>query len=159
MKRTVKKAPVISIAVIAIVTVSILFTASHAVSRAPYPSDPGQCKVGIDVPLNYRGKEMICLYNLERLLDAKQAWAKDNAAGRGALVPSAESLADKYFRIFKYGRRMPCDDETQKFDIFRPICPSGGQYIVGVVGERPKCSFHGDSLRDFDQHIRVPHTH
>lgn len=143
----------------AITAAALLVVPGDATSRPPYPSDPGQCKTGIDVPLNYRGKEMICLYNLERLLDAKQEWASDNRAGKGALVPSAESLADKYFRIFKYGRRYPCDDETQKLDIFRPICPAAGQYIVGAVGERPKCSFHGDLLRDYDQHIRVPHTH
>ena len=151
--------PVVSMGIAAATLVGVMLTASPATSRAPYPSDPGQCKVGIDVPLNYRGKEMICLYNLERLLDAKQAWAKDNRAGRGALVPSAESLADKYFRIYKYGRRVPCDDETQKMDVFRPICPAAGQYVVGAVGERPKCSFHGDLLRNYDQHIRVPHTH
>jgi len=124
-----------------------------------YPSDPGPCHFGIDVPLNYRGKEMICLYNLERLLDAKQEWARDNRAGRGSLVPSAESLADRYFRIYKYGRRAPCNDDTRGKDVYRPICPAGGQYIIGTVGERPKCSYHGDLLRDYDQHIRVPHTH
>ncbi len=130
-----------------------------AEARWPFASDPGVCKFGVDVPMNYRGREMICLYNLERLLDAKQAWAKDNRAYRGSLVPSAESLANRYFRIYKYGRRTPCDDETQKLDVYRPICPAGGQYIVGTVGERPKCSFHGDLLRDYDTHIRVPHTH
>lgn len=137
---------------------AIMMTVTPVNSR-PSPSDPGFCKIGIDVPLNYRGREMICLYNLERLLDAKQAWAKDNRATRGSLVPSSESLAHTYFRIFKYGRRLPCDDETQKYDAYRPICPSGGQYIIGTVGERPKCSYHGDSLRDYDTHIRVPHTH
>lgn len=138
--------------------IAFMLPASTATGR-PYPSDPGICKYGVDVPMNYRGREMICLYNVERLLDAKQAWAKDNRATRGSLVPSAESLAHRYFRIFKYGRRAPCDDETQKYDAYRPICPSGGQYIVGTVGQRPKCSHHGDLLRDYDQHIRVPHTH
>lgn len=147
-----------SVFMVALAVIALMVPASSVVS-GPAPSDPGLCKYGIDIPLNYRGREMICLYNLERLLDAKQAWAKDNRAGRGALVPSAESLAHKYFRIYKYGRRTPCDDETQKIDTYRPICPSGGQYIVGNVGERPKCSSHGDLLRDYDQHIRVPHTH
>lgn len=136
-----------------------LLMPASSVMGWPFASDASNCKYGIDVPMNYRGREMICLYNLERLLDAKQAWAKDNRAGRGALVPSSESLAHNYFREYKFGRRTPCDDETQKLDAYRPICPSGGQYIVGNVGERPKCSYHGDSLRDYDQHIRVPHTH
>lgn len=147
-----------SVATLAALTLMVFLSASTATSR-PYPSDPSLCKYGIDVPMNYRGREMICLYNLERLLDAKQAWARDNRAGRGHLVPSAEVLAHKYFRIYKYGRRLPWDDETQKIDTYRPMCPSGGQYIVGAVGERPKCSSHGDLLRDYDQHIRVPHTH
>lgn len=154
-----KTYPAVSLFAMMIAAVTLICSPNSASSRSPYPSDPGVCKIGIDVPMNYRGKEMICLYNLERLLDAKQEWARDNRAGRGALVPSAESLADRYFRIYKYGRRFPCDDETQKKDVFRPICPSGGQYVVGAVGERPKCTYHGDSLRDYDQHIRVPHTH
>lgn len=137
----------------------IMLTASTGTSQRIYPSDPGVCKTGIDVPMNYRGREMICLYNLERLLDAKQEWARDTRATRGSLVPSAESLGHNQFRKFKYGRRLPFADETQKFDSYRPICPSGGQYIVGTVGQRPKCSQHGDLLRDYDQHIRVPHTH
>ena len=137
---------------------AVLMTTSGS-SRLPFASQPGICKTGIDIPLNYRGREIICLYNLERLLDAKQEWARDNRAGRNALVPSAETLANTYFRKYKYGRRLPQADDTQCKDVFRPICPSGGQYAVGVVGERPKCTFHGDVLRDYDQHIRVPHTH
>ena len=70
----------------------IMLTASTGTSQRIYPSDPGVCKTGIDVPMNYRGREMICLYNLERLLDAKQEWARDTRATRGSLVPSAESL-------------------------------------------------------------------
>ena len=138
---------------------SIVIGICACASTAPQPSSPGLCKQGIDVPLNYAGREQICLYNLERLLDAKQAWARDNNAGRGALVPSPQSLANKYFRDYKYGRRSPCDDERQKYDAYQPICPSGGQYVVGTVGERPKCSKHGDLLRDYDQHIRTIHTH
>lgn len=152
--------PMRKIPVIAVFAVlAFAFTFTDPVEARPSPSDPSMCHYGIDVPMNYRGREMICLYNLERLLDAKQAWAKDNRAGRGSLVPSSESLAHRYFRIYKWGRRAAYDDETQKLDAYRPICPSGGQYIVGVVGERPKCSSHGDLLRDYDQHIRVPHTH
>ncbi|MGI8905610.1 MAG: hypothetical protein ACR2IE_03860 [Candidatus Sumerlaeaceae bacterium] len=143
----------------AIFLCGLMVVISACASTAPPPSNPGLCKQGIDVPLNYGGREYICLYNLERLLDAKQEWARDNNAGRGALVPSPQSLANKYFRNYKYGRRSPCDDERQKYDAYQPICPSGGQYIIGTVGERPKCSQHGDLLRDFDQHIRVPHTH
>jgi hypothetical protein len=158
MKKVIKNLPILSLPGISLLGLLLLMPA-NADSRPPFASDPGPCKTGIDVPLNYRGREMICLYNLERLLDAKQEWARDNRASRGSLVPSPQSLAHNYFRKYKYGRRTPCDDETQKLDAYRPICPSAGQYIIGTVGERPKCSFHGDLLRDYDQHIRVPHTH
>ncbi len=158
MKRSFNRIPFVPAVVLAIAALSLMFTAATAVSR-PAASDPSLCHFGIDVPMNYRGREMICLYNLERLLDAKQEWAMDNRATRGSLVPSPESLAHEYFRKYKFGRRQPCDDETQKLDAYRPICPAAGQYIIGTVGQRPKCSYHGDLLRDYDQHIRVPHTH
>lgn len=112
-----------------------------------------------DAPMNYQGRETICLHNLERLLDAKQEWARDNRAGVGSLCASPEVLAHTYFRKYEYGRRDPCDDDTQNLPVYQAICPSGGQYIIGTIGERPKCSAHGDLLRDYDQHIRVPHTH
>ena len=112
-----------------------------------------------DPPMNYEGREYVCLHNLERLLDAKQEWVKETGAGKGALCPSAEALAHNYFRIYEYGRRYPWDDDTQNLPVYQAICPSGGQYIIGAVGERPKCSMHGDLLRDYDRHIRVPYTH
>lgn len=112
-----------------------------------------------DAPMNYEGREKTCLYNLERLLDAKQEWARDNRAGTGSLCASPEVLAHTYFRKYEYGRRDPCDDDTQNLPVYQAICPSGGQYIIGTIGERPKCSTHGDLLRDYDQHIRVSHTH
>jgi hypothetical protein len=142
-----------------LVALMALVSCASTAPKAPPASFPGLCKHPMDVPLNYKGRETICLYNLERLMDAKQEWARDNNAGPGALVPSPESLAHNYFRKYKYGRRHPCDDETQKLDVYQPLCPSGGQYIIGTVGQRPKCSQHGDLLRDFDRKIRVPHTH
>ena len=112
-----------------------------------------------DPPMNYQGREMICLYNLERLLDAKQEWARETGARPGQLCLSAEVLAHRYFRMYEAGRRAPCDDDTQNLPVNRAICPRGGQYIIGAAGERPKCSACGDLLRDYDQHIRVPFTH
>jgi hypothetical protein len=116
-------------------------------------------KSKFDVPMNYQGREYICLHNLERLLDAKQEWSKDTGAGVGSLCPSPEVLAHTYFRKYEYGRRAPCDDDTQNLPVYQAICPSGGHYVIGTIGERPKCSVHGDLLRDYDQHIRVPYTH
>jgi hypothetical protein len=120
---------------------------------------PNKWKRSFDPPMNYEGRETICLHNLEKLLDAKQEWARDNMAGPRVLCPSAESLAHKYFRKYEYGRRAPWDEDTRNLPIARAICPSGGEYVIGTIGERPKCSLHGDLLRDYDQHIRVPYTH
>ncbi|MBX7245985.1 MAG: hypothetical protein K1X53_10840 [Candidatus Sumerlaeaceae bacterium] len=116
-------------------------------------------KSSFDPPMNHEGREMICLNNLERLLDAKQDWVKETGARPGSLCPSAEVLAHRYFRMYEYGRKAPCDDDTQNLPVFKARCPRGGEYIIGTVGERPKCSVCGDLLRDYDTHIRVPHTH
>lgn len=120
---------------------------------------PRGWKQSFDPPMNHQGRENICLYNLERILDAKQEWAAETGARPGSLSPSAEVLAHRYFRIYEYGRRAPCDDDTQNLPVFQAICPRGGEYVIGTVGERPKCSACGDLLRDYDRHIRVPHTH
>ncbi len=120
---------------------------------------PNNWKQSFDPPMNYEGREEICLYNLERILDAKQEWARDTGAGVGQLSPSTEVLAHKYFRKYEYGRRAECDDDTQNLPIFQPICPRGGEYIIGTVGQRPKCSVCGDLLRDYDTKIRMTHTH
>jgi hypothetical protein len=112
-----------------------------------------------DPPLSTaEGREQICLYNLERLLDAKQEWARETGARPGALAPRVEVLAHKYLRRYEYGRRNPCDDDTLRSPVNVPRCPSGGEYIIGKVGELPRCSVHGDLLRDYDAPLPHPHT-
>ncbi|AXA35418.1 MAG: hypothetical protein D6691_04215 [Candidatus Hydrogenedentota bacterium] len=113
----------------------------------------------VDVPMTYEGREQICLYNLERLQDAKQEWARDTHARPGAFAPDAKVLASRYLRQYEYGRRYPWDDDTQRSPLYTPKCPSGGEYVIGRVGERPICTAHGDLLRAYDTHIRVPQTH
>lgn len=136
-----------------------LALATAAVLCAGCQTTPYRWRNSFDPPMNYQGREFICLNNLERLLDAKQEWARETAARPGELCPSAEVLAHRYFRMYEYGRRAPCDDDTQKLPVTTARCPRGGEYIIGTVGERPKCSVCGDLLRDYDRHIRVPHTH
>ena len=29
-----------------------------------------------------------------------------------------------------------------------PVCPSGGEYIIPPCGKNPKCSYHGDLLKN-----------
>ncbi|MDD4280211.1 MAG: hypothetical protein PHX74_10815 [Candidatus Sumerlaeales bacterium] len=116
-------------------------------------------KQRIDVPMDDRGRRMICLYNLEMLLDAKQEWARDTGAKAGQMCPKPEVLAHRYFRMYKYGRRSACDDDTQSRQVFTAKCPCGGNYIIGSIGQRPKCSVHGDLLWAYDTKIAVPHSH
>lgn len=128
---------------------AVLFTLAGC-SLAPNWKHP------IDVPLNTaEGREQICLYNLERLLDAKEQWARETGARPGVRAPRVEVLAHKYLRQYEYGRRHFCDDDTLKSPVNVPRCPSGGEYIIGKVGELPRCSVHGDLLRDYD--ARLPH--
>ena len=113
----------------------------------------------IDVPMDTRGNREICLYNLESLLDAKQEWTRDTGAKAGQLCPKPEVLAHKYFRMFQFGRRAACDDETQSRQVWTAKCPEGGRYIIGTVGQRPKCSVHGDLLRTYDTKMQVRFSH
>lgn len=107
-----------------------------------------------DPPLSTsEGREQICLYNLERLLDAKEEWARETGARPGARAPRIEVLAHKYLRRYEYGRRAPCDDDTLRSPVNVPRCPSGGEYIIGAVGELPRCTVHGDLLRDYDARL------
>lgn len=113
----------------------------------------------IDLPMDENGRREICLYNLESLLDAKQEWARDTNAKGGQLCPKPEVLAHRYFRMYKYGRRAVNDDDTQSLQVWTAKCPKGGTYIVGTVGQRPKCSVHGDLLRAYDTKIATRHSH
>jgi hypothetical protein len=68
-----------------------------------------------------------CRRNLELIAEAKDAWRKDFALTNGASI-SAEQVADTIEGGWKSAR-----------------CPRGGTYHVGVIGERPRCSFPGHS--------------
>ena len=74
------------------------------------------------------GKPTPCFSNLRDIQQAKQTWALDE-------------------------RKMTNDVPTDK-DLFgpdkalinKPLCPNGGVYTLGAVGERPRCSVPGHSL-------------
>jgi hypothetical protein len=69
----------------------------------------------------------VCINHLRQIDAAKQTWAlEDNKAADA--VPTAEQLLP----FFK--------DETF------PVCPSGGTYTIGAVGELPTCSIPGHVL-------------
>ena len=69
----------------------------------------------------------ICLSNLSALHAKKQQWAHDHGATNGSVVVEEE------FLDYVLGHEMPS-------------CPSGGQYMLGRIGKKPRCSVHGDLL-------------
>ena len=64
----------------------------------------------------------VCSHNLKRIYNAKLMWAAKN--------------------------KRPDEDTPRESDLFgpshelteKPVCPGGGLYTIGKVGEEPKCS-------------------
>ncbi len=70
-------------------------------------------------------QENACINNLRQLDGAKNQWALEKGKTTGA-VPTKEDLLP-YLRIW-------------------PVCPQGGTYTIGPVGENPQCSIPGHAL-------------
>ena len=70
-----------------------------------------------------------CISNLRRIEDAKRRWAQENNK-TDADTPSEADL------------------RTAVFHDGLPVCPQGGHYTIGRVGEHPTCSIPGHSLPD-----------
>jgi septal ring factor EnvC (AmiA/AmiB activator) len=68
-----------------------------------------------------------CINNLRQIDAAKQMWALENDKTTAA-VPTAQEL-QPYFK-----------------DGIFPVCPDGGAYTIGAVGEPPTCSIPGHVL-------------
>ena len=68
-----------------------------------------------------------CLNNLRQIDAAKQQWALENNKTASATPAAADLLP--YFK-----------------DGVFPVCPSGGTYTIGSVGEVPVCSVPGHAL-------------
>jgi hypothetical protein len=68
-----------------------------------------------------------CIGNLRQIYAAKQAWALENNKAADA-IPTAQDLLP-YFKDGTF-----------------PVCPSGGTYTIGAVGEAPTCSISGHVL-------------
>jgi methyl-accepting chemotaxis protein len=67
-----------------------------------------------------------CINNLREIYAAKQEWALENNKTIGDL-PTAQDLAPYLPNGF-------------------PVCPSGGTYTIGAVGQLPTCSIPGHVL-------------
>lgn len=74
--------------------------------------------------------QLECINNLRLIDSAKQQWALENKK-QTTDTPTMEDLKP-------YLGRGPNGE--------LPVCPSGGSYTVGTVGEPPKCSIPGHAL-------------
>jgi hypothetical protein len=67
-----------------------------------------------------------CINNLRQIDGAKEQWALENKKKTGDTVTEA--------------------DVAQYIRNGFPVCPQGGHYTIGSVGENPRCSIPGHSL-------------
>ncbi len=74
--------------------------------------------------MSYEKAENGCINNLRQIEAAKQEWALENGRSNGVAV--TESNIKPYLKLDSSG------------DL--PTCPVGGTYVIGRVGEDPKCS-------------------
>ena len=68
-----------------------------------------------------------CINNLRQIDAAKAQWALEKSKTNGAAVTAADITP------YLVGKRMP-------------VCPGGGRYTIGKVGDKPTCSTSGHAL-------------
>ena len=72
-----------------------------------------------------------CVRNLELIQDFKMWWAQDN----GKTMDDTPSWQDL--------REVQSSSGVHPWTNDMPICPNGGTYVLGRIGELPKCSIGG----------------
>ena len=72
---------------------------------------------------SHRSKWSACVGNLRFLTSAKAQWAMETETTNGPV---------------------DIDGMLSGFPRGMPICPEGGKYTIGEIGEDPSCSVHGD---------------
>jgi hypothetical protein len=77
-----------------------------------------------------RSAQDSCIINLRLIDSAKGEWALENNK-KNSDTPTEQDLAP-YFGA----------GPTAKF----PVCPAGGKYIIGAIGEKPRCTIPGHVL-------------
>jgi hypothetical protein len=83
-------------------------------------------KQGGDKELGAKGE---CIHNLRSIDGAKKLWALENKKAAGTKVTEAEL------------RRL----QSKQINTL-PVCPQGGSYTLGAIGENPRCSVPGHAL-------------
>src|SRR5205085_826790 len=79
------------------------------------------------LPNRTTNSQYICMNNLRLIDGAKQQWALANEKTNGAVA---------------WNDILPYLGKEPKVQI--PRCPKGGTYILGNIGEPPKCSIGGN---------------
>src|SRR6185369_5057959 len=69
-----------------------------------------------------------CCNHLKGIDSAKAFWAMDQRRTTDDIPTDSD--------LFGHGRPLA----------EKPVCPQGGKYIIGKVGEKPRCTFPGHSL-------------
>lgn len=71
--------------------------------------------------------------------------ARESARTRSCLanMKSTISAKEQYAveKRMNHGDRVTFDDLTPTYLRSLPTCPAGGAYVIGPVGENPKCSY------------------
>ncbi|MES2470693.1 MAG: prepilin-type N-terminal cleavage/methylation domain-containing protein [Patescibacteria group bacterium] len=70
-----------------------------------------------------------CANNLKQLYGAKNTWAAENKKHPGDDEPNMSDIV---------GQQLSIPHE--------PKCPSGGQYTLGTVGQKPTCSIKDHTI-------------
>jgi hypothetical protein len=76
------------------------------------------------VGMNYSSSQNACVNNLRQLQAAKEEWALENGKTNGTPVTVGDITP--YIQLDRNGHI--------------PMCPAGGTYILGRVGEEVRCS-------------------
>lgn len=72
--------------------------------------------------------ELSCRANLGAIASAKEDWALEHKAPSESKPLDADLFGtNKYYRL-------------------KPICPEAGNYTIGAVGEKPRCSIPGHTI-------------
>ena len=86
--------------------------------------------VGIAWPnwMNAResARSQTCLSNLKHIQNAKEQFASEHRKGTGDTVAMTDLVPDLLRE--------------------EPMCPAGGSYSLGTIGENPRCSVSGHDL-------------
>ena len=103
-----------------------IYPVPQGVRLIPLPASPA-ATAGNPATGRAAALQNACINNLRQIDAAKNQWALEKGKATGAAVTAADIAP------YLVGRRMP-------------VCPGGGRYTIGKVGDKPTCSIPGHAL-------------